>query len=192
MPNLTARRLLALAGLFFAVSSARAEVRHVALPQPDVTALLRIAQIKVNSTSGFSRAVLRTATGTVSGGGNATTAQDINTWVFVYDNSPTPKAAHPSATLAYAANAFGKVTPGSTLGLGLGDIRSLPVMTLAHAVQLLHKAAITTPFTSVVLRSVPGPAGNDPYYAFTLANGKGTSVNTVTGTVIPPVEIDPP
>jgi len=147
---------------------------RVAPRAPDVTFLMRVALSKVTHTKGYSRAVLRAASGTTADSGNTTLAQDITNWTFTFDNGLTPGAAHPSATLTFSAGGWGKVTAGGGLGIGAGDIRPLPVMTLAHAVQLLKKPGFTIVFNQVQLVYVPGPGFNQPLYIFRISAGVGT------------------
>jgi len=147
---------------------------RVAPRTPDVTFLMRVALAKVTHTPGYSRAVLRAASGATADSGNTTIAQAITNWTFTFDNGSTPGAAHPSATLTFSAVGWGKVTAGGGLGIGAGDIRPLPVMTLVHAVQILNHAGVTAAFNLVQLVYVPGPGFNQPRYLFLTTAGAAT------------------
>ncbi len=158
---------------------------RVAPRTPDVTFLMRVALAKVTHTPGYSRAVLRAASGTTADSGNTTLAQDITNWTFTFDNGLTPGATHASATLTFSAGGWGKVTAGGGLGIGAGDIRPLPVMTLAHAVQILNRAGVTAAFNLVQLVYVPGPGFNQPRYTFLTTDGAAT-VGARNGRVVLP------
>ena len=175
----------ALLAAFASPASATPAASRVAPRIPDVTFLMRVALAKVTHTQGYSRAVLRAASGTTADSGNTTTAQDITKWTFTFDNGPTPNATHPSATLTYSAGGWGKVTAGGGLGIGAGDIRILPVMTLAHAVQILKKTGFTIAFNQVQLIYIPGPGFNQPLYSFRITAGVAT-VGARNGKVILP------
>jgi len=159
---------------------------HIAPRTPDVTFLMRVALAKVTHTKGYFRAVLRAASGATADSGNTTVAQGITNWTFTFDNGLTPGATHPSATLTFSAGGWGKVTAGGGLGIGAGDIGPLPVMTLAHAVQILNRAGVTAAFNQVQLIYVPGPGFNQPRYIFQTTAG-AASVGARNGIVTPPL-----
>ncbi len=184
------RRLFLLALVFAAFALPASALPPTPTP-PDVTVLIRTALSKVTHTKGFSKAILRDATGTTTGGGNTTTAAGFTNWTFVFDNSATPGATHKSATLIFAFDRYprgtwGKVTGGPGLGFGPVNITALPVMTLTHALQIIRRAHDLDGFNEVELVDILSPGPNQPEYIFQTPTGEAiVGTRTAAVTIIP-------
>jgi len=68
----------------------------------------------------------------------------------------------------------------------VSDIRVLPVLTLARALALIHKAGELGDFTEVDLRLVPGPGPNNPLYVFSFTDGTVTVDTKTEKVTLPP------
>jgi hypothetical protein len=152
--------------------------------QLDVTALIRLATVKVTHTKGYAKAALLRATGTTASGNATASAADITQWSFVFDNTATPGATSRGATVSCKAGLLGAVKASPGPGLGVADLKLLPVMTLTRAVALLQKAGYTDAFNSVELFYVLGP-NEHPIYEFNF-DSTSVVVDTHTGVVEAP------
>jgi hypothetical protein len=175
-------RLLRLLALSFLLAPALA---FALPPVPDVYAIMRQAQCRVNAYPIYARATLRSATGTTAGGGTTSSTGIVN-WTFVYDNTPTPPRVSPpilSVSISCHTRTFTTVTPGLALPPTSVDIIPLTVMPLSNAVRLIQKAGVNGAFTSVQLIYIPSPTVTHPNYIFTLALGGTASIDTITAKV---------
>jgi len=158
---------------------------------PDITVLVRLALLKVKTTRGFSKAVLRDATGTTADGNTTTTASGFTNWTFVFDNSASPNSTHDGATITfkfdrYPSGTWSKVkgTPG--IGIGPVNIPVLPVMTLTHALQIIRRAHDLDGFNEVELVDILSPGPNQPEYIFQTPTGEAiVGTRTAAVTLIP-------
>jgi hypothetical protein len=190
---LTVAGVMAAGGSALAVSAAGAASTGAHLraapdtqkaPAPDVTVLFGRALAKARATRKplFAKAVVYEADGSTANHKPTSTASGINTWRFVFDNTPS-HSKYASATLTYHAGRFGKV--GGIKEPFLEDLRipKAPKMTLAAAVKRLRKAGYMSSFKFVTMRRPVGPTTVPTLYLFVLSNSRNVSVNTVTGKV---------
>jgi hypothetical protein len=158
---------------------------------PDITVLVRTARLKVNTTRGFSKAVLRYATGTTADGNTTTTASGFTNWIFFFDNRASPNSRGNGASITfkfdrYPSGTWSKVKGGPGLGLGPVNIPVLPVMTLAHALQIIRRAHDLDAFNQVELVDILNPGLNQPEYIFQTPTGEAIiGTRTATVTLIP-------
>ena len=164
----------------------------IAPAPPDITVLTRLALLKVKTTRGFSKAVLRDATGTTADGNTTITAAGFTNWIFFFDNSASPNSRGNGASINYTFNprtgggTWNKFKGYSSVPIGPVNITVLPVMTLTHALQIIRRAHDHDGFNEVELVDILSPGPNQPEYIFQTPTGEAIiGTRTATVTLIP-------